>query len=114
MKKVSFPLIKLLNTLIVLCPFLVCWYLYYEPRTITVRSTQVSVLLIIIFCMIFYYLCLKLDGFRASILRIGEIVVSQALSAAIRDLVMYVIIWMQSPRIPNPLWGFAAFGADCP
>lgn len=113
MKRILFPAIKLISTFIVLIPFLLCWFLHYEPRTITAQSQQVSVLLIAIFCGVFYYVCHKLDGFRTSILRIGEIIMSQVLSVMLTDLVVFVIIWMQSPGFPNLLPGIGALAAQC-
>ena len=66
MKKRAIPLslIKILNTASVALPFLICWLLYYEQITLTTESKQVSVLVIFMYCVIFYSLCLQLDGFR--------------------------------------------------
>ena len=69
-KKNLFPLIKLINVIMVLLPFIGCWFLYYEPRTRTVHSRQVSVLVMIVFCIIYYFFCHMMDGFRTSILPI--------------------------------------------
>jgi len=112
LKKLFFPLIKILNTLLVLLPFLGCWFGYYASRTITVQLHQTSALIILIFCLLFYYFCHKLDGFRTSLFRIGEIITGQILSVGITDLAVYVIIWMQSPCIPNLLPGIGALLAQ--
>ena len=95
-----------------LLPFLGCWFGYYASRTITVQLHQTSALIILIFCLLFYYFCHKLDGFRTSLFRIGEIITGQILSVGITDLAVYVIIWMQSPCIPNLLPGIGALLAQ--
>lgn len=112
MKKNYFPLIKLLNTLLMLLPFWGCWQGYYAARTVTVQMGQASVLIMLIFCISFYFLSHRLDGFRISIFRISEIIVSQTLAVAFADLLMYVIIWMQSPGLPNLLPGMLALAAQ--
>lgn len=107
-KKNLFPLIKLINVIMVLLPFIGCWFLYYEPRTLTVHSRQVSVLVMIVFCIIYYFFCHMLDGFRTSILPIREIVMSQMLVVMITDAISYIVIWMLSIHLPNILPGVCA------
>ena len=46
MKKVFTPAAKVINIILMVTPFLLCWFFYYEPRTMTVNSAQVSVILI--------------------------------------------------------------------
>lgn len=113
MNKLSFTLTKFLNILVVLLPFLGCWILYYEPRTLTANSRQVSVLVMFAFCVSYYYFCHVLDGFRTSILRIAEIIMSQALAALIVDTGMFVLIWMLSIHFPNPLPVLGALIVQC-
>ena len=115
MKKWKMPLslIKILNTFFVLIPFLLCWYLYYEPLTFTARSRQVSALIIILYSIVFYTLCLKLDGFRASIRKISELVYSQIIAIAITDVCAAVMIWIMSMWFPNLFPGFLCFLGQC-
>lgn len=115
MKKKGLPLslIKLLNTFLVLIPFLLCWYLYYEPITMTVTSRKVSGLVITIYCIIFYALVLKLDGFRASIKTITELIYSQIIAAALTDVCAALGIWMLSIHFPNLFPGFLCFLGQC-
>lgn len=65
MKKIPFAVVKMVNIVLLMIPFLICWTLYYEPRTTTVGSKQVSVLVMIIFFLICYYFGQRLDCFRA-------------------------------------------------
>lgn len=115
MKKKGLPLslIKLLNTFLVLIPFLLCWYLYYEPITLTVTSRKVSGLVITIYCIIFYSLVLKLDGFRASIKTITELIYQQIIAAALTDVCAALGIWMLSIHFPNLFPGFLCFLGQC-
>ncbi len=115
MKKKGLPLslIKLLNTFLVLIPFLLCWYLYYEPITLTVTSRKVSGLVITIYCIIFYSLVLKLDGFRASIKTITELIYSQIIASALTDVCAALGIWMLSIHFPNLFPGFLCFLGQC-
>ena len=115
MKKKSIPLslIKIINTLIVAIPFILCWYIYYEPITLTTESKQVSVLVIIVYGSIFYTLCLRLDGFRASVMRISELIYSQIIAVALTDICAAIGIWMLSIHFPNLFPGLLCFLGQC-
>lgn len=112
-RSLSLSVIKILNTTIVVCPFLLCWFLYYEPLTFTTTSRQVSVLVISIYSVLFYTLSLKLDGFRASIMRITELIYAQIIAAAITDAIAAIIIWIMSVWFPNLFPGVLCFIAQC-
>ena len=115
MKKRSIPLslIKVFNTIAVVIPFLLCWFLYYEHLTFTTSSRQVTALVIFIYTVIFYTLSLKLDGFRASIMRVTELIYSQVIAIAITDAVIAIIIWIMSMWFPNLFPGLLCFVAQC-
>ena len=112
-KTIPLSLIKIINTLVVVFPFLLCWFLYYEPLTFTTTSRQVSVLVIFIYTAVFYTFCLKLDGFRASIMRVTELIYSQIIAAALADAIIAVIIWIMSIWFPNLFPGLLCFLAQC-
>ena len=115
MKKRAIPLslIKILNTAFVALPFLICWLLYYEQITLTTESKQVSVLVIFVYCVIFYSLCLQLDGFRASIMGITELIYSQIIAVALTDVCAALGIWMLSIHFPNLFPGLLCFVGQC-
>ena len=115
MRRWSTPLslIKIVNTILVICPFLICWFIYYEPLTFTATSRQVSALVITIYTALFYTLCLKLDGFRTSIMRITEQIYSQIIAIALTDAIIAIIIWIMSMWFPNLLPGIFCFVAQC-
>ena len=64
MKKIPFAVVKMVNIVLLMIPFLICWTLYYEPRTTTVGLKQVSVLVMIIF-----FFCLVINRPRFAFIR---------------------------------------------
>ena len=112
-KTMSLNMIKILHTVVVIIPFLVCWFLYYEPITFTATSRKVSVLVIAVYVSIFYTLCLKLDGFRASLMNVSELVYAQIISAALTNVCIALVIWMLSVQFPYLLPGFLCFLCQC-
>lgn len=110
---IPFSVIKLLNVIFVSIPFILVWFMYYEPLTKTVHSRQTSVLFILGYAFIFYHFSIKLDGFRVSISRIGELIFSQIISVAVSDVVAAAGIWMLSIHFPNLLPGLICFAVQC-
>mgnify|MGYP004536153287 FL=1 len=113
MKKIPFAVVKMVNIVLLMIPFLICWILYYEPRTTTVGSKQVSVLVMIIFFFICYYFGQRLDCFRVSILQIRDVIFGEVLATMITDVIMYILIWMLSIHLPNLIPGLITWGGQC-
>lgn len=113
MKKIPFAVVKMVNIVLLMIPFLICWTLYYEPRTTTVGSKQVSVLVMIIFFLICYYFGQRLDCFRVSILQIRDVIFGEVLTTMITDIIMYILIWMLSIHLPNLIPGLITWGGQC-
>lgn len=113
MKKIPFAVVKMVNIVLVMIPFLICWTLYYEPRTTTVGSKQVSVLVMITFFFICYYFGQRLDCFRVSILQIRDVIFGEVLATMITDVIMYILIWMLSIHLPNLIPGLITWGGQC-
>ena len=113
MKKIPFAVVKMVNIVLVMIPFLICWTLYYEPRTTTVGSKQVSVLVMITFFFICYYFGQRLDCFRVSILQIRDVIFGEVLATMITDIIMYILIWMLSIHLPNLIPGLITLGGQC-
>ena len=110
MKKIPFAVVKMVNIVLLMIPFLICWTLYYEPRTTTVGLKQVSVLVMIIFFFICYYFGQRLDCFRVSILQIRDVIFGEVLAVMITDIIMYILIWMLSIHLPNLIPGLITWG----
>lgn len=113
MKKIPFAVVKMVNIVLLMIPFLICWTLYYEPRITTVGSKQVSVLVMIIFFLICYYFGKRLDCFRVSILQIRDVIFGEVLATMITDIIMYILIWMLSIHLPNLIPGLITWGGQC-
>lgn len=113
MKKIPFAVVKMVNIVLLMIPFLICWTLYYEPRTTTVGSKQVSVLVMIIFFLICYYFGQRLHCFRVSILQIRDVIFGEVLATMITDIIMYILIWMLSIHLPNLIPGLITWGGQC-
>lgn len=103
----------MVNIVLLMIPFVICWTLYYEPRTTTVGSKQVSVLVMIIFFLICYYFGQRLDCFRVSILQIRDVIFGEVLATMITDIIMYILIWMLSIHLPNLIPGLITWGGQC-
>ena len=113
MKKILFAVVKMVNIVLLMIPFVICWTLYYEPRTTTVGSKQVSVLVMILFFLICYYFGQRLDCFRVSILQIRDVIFGEVLATMITDIIMYILIWMLSIHLPNLIPGLITWGGQC-
>ena len=113
MKKIALAFMKLLNTLLVMVPFLFVWVNFYEPLTMTVSSRQVSFLLLALYACCFYSFSKRLDGFRVSLRRIGEMIFGQMIAIGVTDVAAAVMIWMLSIHFPNLLPGLFCFGVQC-
>lgn len=75
----------------------------------TANSKQSSVLFLCCYIVGFYVFCTRLDGYRISIHRIGELIFSQILAAGITDFFAAVLIWMLSIHFPNLIPGIICF-----
>ena len=112
-KELPFAFKKFINTLLVTIPFAVCWFLYYEPYTLTTESKQVSILVIASHFVVFYWLCHQMDGFRPSTAMLDEMVFNQLISVTMANLVSLIEIWMLSIHFPRLLPGLVSFLVQC-
>lgn len=95
--------LKFVNTILMCIPFILCWFLYYESKTMTANSKQSSVLFLFCYICGYYILCNRLDGYRYSLHRVGELIFSQIIAAGVTDAISILVIWMQSIHFPY-LW----------
>ena len=113
MRSFPFPIIKLINILLLTAPFAGCWLLYYSGRIIAANSERVTVLMILSYMIVCFYFCQKLDCFQVSLHRIRNIVFGQVLATMMTDLCAYVMIWMLSVHIPSLVPGLIAWACQC-
>lgn len=104
---------KFVNTMLVLLPFAACWFLYYEPITLTTESKQVTILVLVAHYAVFYWFCHLMDGFRPSTAQLDEMIFNQIISAVMSNFISLIIIWMLSIHFPR-LWPLLlSFLAQC-
>lgn len=113
MKKIPISILKLAVVLLVTVPFVAVWSSYYAPLTVTVKSRQVSALLITMYVMFYFYFASRLDGFRATTKKAGELVFSHVIAVGVTNVITAMTIWMLSDGFPNLLPGFICFLVQC-
>lgn len=95
--------VKLINLILMVIPFVVCWYVYYSQRLIIPYYSRGNWVVIALFTIMYFIYCKIFDGFLVSINRISEMVYSQMLAALITDAIMYIITWLLMRSFPNVL-----------
>ena len=104
---------KLLSMITMLIPFLWCWFAYYEARTLSTHSVQAFVILLVLYCGVYYAIAYHMDAYRFQTSRIRDLIFSQVVAIGVADVAAYLMIWMLSVHTPNPLPGLCAFIAQC-
>lgn len=95
--------VKLINLILMVIPFVVCWYVYYSQRLIIPYYSRGNWVVIALFTIMYFTYCKIFDGFLVSINRISEMVYSQMLAVLITDAIMYIITWLLMRSFPNVL-----------
>jgi len=103
---------KLINVLLVTLPFLLAWVLHYQSIIVMPFYRRGHWVVIGLFVLLYASFAKLYDGFLISLVRISELIYSQAISALITDVVMYVVIMLLMRRPPNPLPLFAVFAGQ--
>lgn len=96
-------LIKTANALLVTIPFAVCWLFFYAQRTAAPFYAKGNWLVIGIFLVLYVTYGRIYEAFRLAISRISELLYSQGLAILISDAILYLIAWLLSKHLPNPL-----------
>lgn len=109
LKDIGLRLLKSSNLLFVSAPFIASWYLYYASRISSPFYFWGDFVVCILFMLLYFYFARTYDAFFISHNTIGEIVISQSLSAFLADTAMYFVIILLSKRLVNPLPLIAAF-----
>ena len=105
-------LVKMLDACLVTLPFLGCWYWYYASRTASPYYAKGNLLIVTLFFILYIVIGRIYEGFWISTQRISEIVYGQALAAVVCNAVMYLVIWLLSKKLPNPLPLLASFAVQ--
>lgn len=105
-------IVKLLDAILMTIPFSVCWFVSYAGKTASPYYNRGNWLVIFLFLVIYIIYGRVYEGFMVSLYRISEMVYSQGLAAFISDGIMYLITWLLTKHLPNPLPLIAALAAQ--
>lgn len=101
--------VKLLDAFLMTIPFAICWFVSYAEKTASPYYNRGNWLVIFLFLVIYIIYGRVYEGFMVSLYRISEMVYSQGLAALISDGIMYLITWLLTKKLPNPLPLIVAF-----
>ena len=112
LRSLLFRFVKLINVLLITAPFMFCWYAYYAERLYSPFFRRGNWAIVALFMVIYIAYVKIYDAFAVSTSRIGELVYSQILAAGFADAILYVITYLLTKFVPNPLPLLAAFGVQ--
>ena len=92
--------VKSLNAILIMVPFAICWMEYYFHRISDPDFLQDTGLVILLFLILYALFGRIYNAFLISLVRISEIIYSQALAFVFSDGVMYIVIWLMTKRLP--------------
>lgn len=101
--------VEALNVVLLTIPFIVCWYFYYAPRLYSPFYRKGNWAVIALFMIIYLTYAKIYDAFSVSLSQILEMIFSQGLAAFITDAILYVVTYLLTKFVPNPLPLMAAF-----
>ena len=108
-KGLLFRFAKIMNVLLVTAPFAYCWYAYYAERLYSPFFKRGNWAVIALYMALYITYVKVYDAFAVSTSRIGELVYSQILALGFTDAILYVITYLLTKFIPNPLPLLTAF-----
>ncbi len=94
-------ILKILNIALMTLPFACCWLYYYTGRMAVVYYFKGNSLIILTSALLYTFFCQLYEGFSAYLLRKGELVYSQSLSALMSNFLMYFICFLLTKRFPS-------------
>lgn len=95
--------VKIMNVIIMVVPFMLCWFLYYGSRIKVPYYRTGNFLIIILFMVLYMFFGRLYDAFVINLSKISEIIYSQFLAVSFTDLIMYIVICLLSSKLTN-LW----------
>ena len=95
--------IKFFNAILITVPFALCWYQYYADRLYHPYYAKGD--MVVVFLFMILYICFGriYSGFTISINRISELVYSQVLAILFTNAIIYIITWLLTRFLPNPI-----------
>lgn len=95
--------VKLLDAILLTIPFGLCWYGVYAGSLAEPYFQKGNWLVIALFLVLYITYGRIYEGFRITLSRISEMIVSQALSALIADGILYLVTWLLTRHLPPVL-----------
>lgn len=92
--------IKLLNVLLLTIPFGMCWYMVYADNLAEPYYRKGNWLVIALFVLSYITYGRIYEGFRITLSRISEMMMSQALAVLISDGIMVLLTWLLMKHFP--------------
>ena len=96
-------LVFILDVVAMLLPFLFIVRFYYEDRIFETMNFRGNWIIIFLFVVVYLLCASAYQVFQIQILRIQEVVYSQALALIVTDFVMFMILWLINLAFPNVL-----------
>lgn len=96
-------LVKVFNILLMLLPFMGCWFFYYKNQASILDYRFGNLMILFLFVFLYVVFARVYDAFLVSLTRISEMIYSQALAILFSDTILFFIIWLIHQSFPNPL-----------
>jgi len=106
---VTLRLVKVLDAVLITVPFAMAWLFYYAGRTWSPFYLKGNWAVIGLFLFLYAMFGKVYDAFLVSMNQMFESVYSQSLAALFSDSVMYIVSWLLTKHLPNPVPLFFVF-----
>lgn len=103
---------KLINVIMIAAPFVVAWALYYDSKILIPFYRRGHWVIVGLFVFLYAVFGKLYDAFLVSLVRISELIYSQAVAALITDGIMYIVLTLLVRRLPNPFPLFVVFAVQ--
>lgn len=102
---IGLRILKLINILVIACPFELCWHFYYASRADALfsQNPKIYLLLPVLFIILYVIFGRIYNAFLISYYRLFEMVYSQMLAACISDGIVYFMICILCKHF-QPIW----------
>lgn len=108
----SMRIVKGLNIVLITIPFVICWYSAYAKELASPFYAKGNYLIIGLFAFLYLVYGRIYEAFHVSMNKVSEIVYSQGLALLIADAALYIVTWLLTKHLPDPLPLLSAFTAQ--
>ena len=106
---ITLRLVKILDAVLVTVPFAMAWLFYYAGRIWAPFYLKGNWAVIGLFLFLYAMFGKVYDAFLVSMNQMFEAVYSQSLATLFSDFVMYIVCWLLTKHLPNPIPLFLVF-----